>query len=556
MIALKKPERFDNYEQAEDIIFRLEAKLVNLTNNLDKKTAEAILSYKSSQTYNKEKTLSHLVSNLESAFINIDLRMIKHSDKSVHYVAKEISEKIKNYMHIGYNLNATDFIRLFYAIDNDAIQAPCITYDLNGAENQNIKLITSPSWWKKNLSSQIRQNREQIKKITGMIGKTQLYVSDVALAEQKNADKKLREFLANKAVISKETGEEFFLKSLEKKDQRKFSEIYCILNGADKYAIKHNLDTAMITITLPPEYHYSSASVNHKTPAEGGKLLLKNWSSCTKAFSKLKDFYFAFRITDLHKDGTPHLHILIHFNNELRQQYKSIIEKHFCHNGFNEQSVHWLDIDREKGTFIGYIVKSLLPSNGSIDSDIADIERISTARRLWRLRSHSITGLTSGCVAVWRELRKHMKYKTTDNDVSRIISHIKKNNFYDFLIEFQKGNITPIYSIDRKIIGANVYNEPLTKRSPNENEQKNGKLIKNEKVNINNYSSNIGSVCKDFGCNKKNSANDDSFVINTAKSIWHSEIKAMPFLARTASIFDLFKDHLAGIIMKIKNYLK
>lgn len=316
MTTLKQAASFDNYESTESIIFKLENKLGVLLNNLDKKTADAIISYKSSRIYNKEKTLSYLVSSLESALTNTDLRMIKYTDKSIFYAAQRISEKIKNYLHIDLGLVGTDFIKLFYAIDNDEIQAPCITFDLNGTEDQNIKLITSPSWWKKHLSSQIRQNREQIKKITGMIGKSQLYVSDVALAEQKKCRQKITRVPSKQSCDFKRNRRRIFTKNLEKKDQRKFSEIYCILNGMDKYAIKHNLDTAMITITLPPEYHYSSASVNHKTPTEGGKLLLKNWSSCAKAFNKLKDFYFAFRLTDLHKDGTPHLHILIHFNKE------------------------------------------------------------------------------------------------------------------------------------------------------------------------------------------------------------------------------------------------
>ncbi len=121
---------------------------------------------------------------------------------------------------------------------------------------------------------------------------------------------------------------EKFTKNAWHNSDKYISEIQNRVSSLEKYAIDENLTNLFITITLPSSYHKTKILKSGKiinnpkfindeehTPNAGSKKLSKFWKRILdlrplKDLDKSKRCYF--RVTEPHKNGTPHLHISLY----------------------------------------------------------------------------------------------------------------------------------------------------------------------------------------------------------------------------------------------------
>jgi hypothetical protein len=155
--------------------------------------------------------------------------------------------------------------------------------------------------------------------------------------------------------------------------QRYYSEIQNRVNTLVQYAEGKNLKPLFMTLTLPSKYHRlrmikngifkDNPKYEDFTPTEAKKELTKMFARLRqdrslKELSKDERVYF--RITEPHKDGTPHSHILLFVPSDRIDKVIEAFNRLFCKNKkINDIQKITADIKNSVAYIMKYINKTL-----------------------------------------------------------------------------------------------------------------------------------------------------------------------------------------------------
>jgi len=155
-------------------------------------------------------------------------------------------------------------------------------------------------------------------------------LTEVDLLQEQYRMKRQKEFLEKAYIQDKITGNKIALNSLvvsaNHNANRYYGEIQNRVNTLTNLAKERNLEAIFMTITLPSEYHakkqksptdkelVDNPKYNGATAKESSKVLTKMFARLRqdrsmKSLTKEQRVYF--RVSEPHKDGTPHTHILM-----------------------------------------------------------------------------------------------------------------------------------------------------------------------------------------------------------------------------------------------------
>ncbi|WCM64909.1 replication endonuclease [Vibrio parahaemolyticus] len=216
---------------------------------------------------------------------------------------------------------------------------------------------------------------------------------------------------------------------------RKISELYARVKGFEHIARERGMNWAFITVTAPGEYHPNprsnrTSSWNKKNTKAAHQYLMSCWRAFGKAFAKkghsmTDSRFFGLRVTEPHKDGCPHWHMLCFYHPDLKdmlfKEKNGLFYSNFAH------SKNAIDIEYEKtessdGQRIAsaasycfkYISKALSGDleeikTRNIEQDVEStsnsIERIEAWRAATGIRAYQTFGVTS-LSTVWNSMRK------------------------------------------------------------------------------------------------------------------------------------------------------
>lgn len=99
----------------------------------------------------------------------------------------------------------------------------------------------------------------------------------------------------------------------------KRSRLLAILAGIDLLAQEAGLSAALVTQTLPPEWHPSPSKGKYCfgganfDPGAGASKLIGTWSNCLRDLDNVKVKICGIRVVEAHEDGCPHLHSLVYY---------------------------------------------------------------------------------------------------------------------------------------------------------------------------------------------------------------------------------------------------
>lgn len=152
------------------------------------------------------------------------------------------------------------------------------------------------------------------------------YASETAFNTYKRQQLRNKEFAENAVVFDSATGDSVALKDVMMTPEMQAAKRLSFLKAVEQLALDAQLKWAMLTITLPSEYHPNPAngkkSFNGVTFDDQQKLLSKAFAKiramCAKSDIKLSGV----RVHEPHADGTPHWHVLFFYQNE--EQLKEI----------------------------------------------------------------------------------------------------------------------------------------------------------------------------------------------------------------------------------------
>lgn len=195
-----------------------------------------------------------------------------------------------------------------------------------------LRRLANENFWLDKLNHLMDLKREQDARTHGLLGEQKVgkmaYCSDSTISVIKAREKAIREGLArsprnNLADIYAHSAKASFNKS------------YLLAKAMDVVAKKRGMNWVLITLTCPPPYHASSACFDGLSFTDGQLYLTRQFAQIGREIAKhgfkAGEHYHGMRIVEMHKDGTPHWHILFYYvgtlNNVIEQKLSRIYSK-------------------------------------------------------------------------------------------------------------------------------------------------------------------------------------------------------------------------------------
>ena len=283
--------------------------------------------------------------------------------------------------------------------------------------------MTCPKWWLNQLRTLRDQCCEHLNIAAGLVGTDSPYLSRESFNEWCEQQKSGREWLES-TMIESEAG--VILPLIDAamagnaNPANRFVELIVRARGLEEVAEESGQVGYMVTLTAPSKYHFNSVKWNCESPRFTQAYLSGQWRKIRSALSYRKIKIQGLRVSEPHKDGTPHWHMLIFVHPDNADVLKDLLTKYAFEvdgheEGAAEHRLEIEDIDKTKGSAVGYIIKYLSKNikgehmQGELDFESGLLAHDGAANAAaWasrhRLRQFQFFGSSS--VQVWRELRR------------------------------------------------------------------------------------------------------------------------------------------------------
>jgi hypothetical protein len=201
-----------------------------------------------------------------------------------------------------------------------------------------------------------------------------------------------------------------------------YGEVQNRINSLMQYARENNLEPLFMTITLPSEYHPKKTTMSGKliaNPKYNGASTKESSKELTRLFARLrhdrsmkdlpKEQRVYFRVTEPHKDGTPHAHILLCIPRERIERVIAAFHRLYKQNIKSDSPNDIQKITDEINNAVSYIMKYInktLPLSKQENKTIED-----DYRNAWYSSNRIIRFLTSRTLAplsVYRLVHEHL----------------------------------------------------------------------------------------------------------------------------------------------------
>jgi chorismate mutase len=187
-----------------------------------------------------------------------------------------------------------------------------------------LRRLSSQQFWLSNLNRILDSEREKKARYNAWLGSLEKgkmpYCSDSTIEILKAREEEIIRRLArsrrkNLAAIYKHSTKSTFNKA------------YLQAKAMDIVANKRGMNWLFLTLTCPPEYHSNAQSFDGSSFDDGQCYLQKVFAQIGRALGnagyKSGTDYLGIRVLEVHKDGTPHWHVLFYYTRDLDK----VIEK-------------------------------------------------------------------------------------------------------------------------------------------------------------------------------------------------------------------------------------
>ena len=260
--------------------------------------------------------------------------------------------------------------------------------------------------------------------------------------------------------------------------ERQLAEMYCVMRGMEKYADSQGWNAYFWTFTAPGTYHSNpaNASKNYRghTPLAAHDWIAERFAKVRALFSKHGLPLVGLRVVEVHKDGTPHWHVILFYPPDYAKDFEQLIKQHLSnakctardsthigqtsdhaqHDPSEQLAPRCTARDRKTGSAATYAFKYLLKTQGTSDSG----EAVRAQLALWGIRQYAFYGNIN--ISLWRKLRSapdfeqiSQSYPDDDNvsPRSRLIAlwrAARRGDYYSF-ISLNKGLCKSTYSFTK-----------------------------------------------------------------------------------------------------------
>jgi hypothetical protein len=296
--------------------------------------------------------------------------------------------------------------------------------DLNelAAECAMLRMIC-PKWWLRKLLRLRDQCIEHLYIAAGMVGSRSPYISSQSLREYNEQQAGAREWLESTII---ENADGVTLPLVDAADagvanpSNRFIELVVRARGLEELADDAGKAGYFITLTAPSKFHANSGKWQENNPKAAQAFLVEQWAKTRATLTKSGIDFLGMRVTEPHKDGTPHWHMCLFLDPTQADEALAIIKRYALavdgdEPGADKRRFVLEPISKAKGSAVGYVIKYISKNlNGEWKTLDKDLEsgrsgkegaQLATAwASRWRLRQFQFFGTAS--VTIWRELRR------------------------------------------------------------------------------------------------------------------------------------------------------
>ncbi|WP_187271581.1 replication endonuclease [Massilia arenae] len=202
--------------------------------------------------------------------------------------------------------------------------------------------ICSASFWRRCITVAVDRSREQFFLRLGKLGKSaECYASDLGVDARKQQLNKQKIWIRNTVLVRDcnpatpctSVTKRIRLEDVVKTPEQKFARIYSFVKAMEKLAEKSKLSSAMLTITLEPEWHpnpqFGTNTWNGKSPRAAHKSFCTRWQAVMRDLHRIGIRLSGFRATEPHGDACPHYHTWLIYRPEHEKKILLTVMRYF-----------------------------------------------------------------------------------------------------------------------------------------------------------------------------------------------------------------------------------
>ncbi|UTZ30851.1 replication endonuclease [Vibrio campbellii] len=358
------------------------------------------------------------------------------SDEQITDMAKRKSRDFARVIHaIPVEQSISRFHKVVQLLDSLGLAFSDSAIERASVNNELFSLVNralDENWLVRQLRRKCAYEVERVARDLALVQRRkQVYCSDFSVSRQRDRNTSNRIALGNTIAYDEADPSNFFTlgelseKSISNPELRR-SEMFVRLRGFEDIAQESCHEAVFFTVTAPSRFHaFSKGAINpnwveadRPDAKTAHRHLMTVWSNLRKSLDKNKIKVYGMRIVEPHQDGTPHHHLLLFMQKDVRQFVTSEFRRLAMADMPDEKGAKRFRfkaevIDWSKGSAVGYVAKYLSKNidGQHIDSDKGSTlsgsdaaERVVTWSRVNQIRQFQFIGGPS--VTVWRELRR------------------------------------------------------------------------------------------------------------------------------------------------------
>lgn len=334
------------------------------------------------------------------------------------------------------------------------------------------------AYWRKKIRKYIAVHQNHIANLLGLVRNSEKnkYVFAAARQNEDTVIEANQKYLSSKYIEIGDDKEKKKLSLLDIAKQSKsarFSQVISMLNGMQHLAEKEGHSCCFITITLPSSFHSSPSkgrnSYDLRLKARDDiKFLMDKWHKVLNLFSKFNLGAYGLRCVEPHRDGCPHLHAVLWFENKevevgkankngerkkasVRDLLEQKIRKHFDDNERQCEIKNVEDNGQRPSVYVAkYVLKSLCDESLNEDKtydltpdEQGEVVSVAAWRRAKQCRLYAFVGLERGSMSKFTDCYKAMKRaeKSDDKLLEAVVGSMKQAvKAVDKLKEYKQEN--------------------------------------------------------------------------------------------------------------------
>lgn len=209
------------------------------------------------------------------------------------------------------------------------------------SEQAQFARLSDARFWRRAIRVILMREREHFFLRLRLVGKgAEAYVSDTQLGTRLAQLKRQAQWMKDTVLVPRylfpgdaSPDKLLTLEKVASSPKTRFAKLYAFVKAMDAISIEQSLSTAMLTLTLEPQWHpnpsHGTNSWNGASPRDAHRSMATRWQAVLRDLDRLGVGLSGLRVVEPHKDGCPHWHLWLLYRPEVEHMILCTVMKYF-----------------------------------------------------------------------------------------------------------------------------------------------------------------------------------------------------------------------------------